>query len=493
MARTNLVSTALATASANARKGEVLTREEYEAALKSDANNRTAYAESGLPPDWLTTGLSGAGMGWLFGPVGALAGAGIAAILSKRRREGIATQAAADAETSASLIEAGNKSLKRLEATAETDEEKLEIALLRDQYDGAVALAQNPNGQVAVEGFKQLLAIPGIVEQEADEIEAARLDAQQRDQDRLQQEVTNLASLADDYRQESGRFIDVRNSYADIISAFDAPNGAGDVRGVYTFLKMLDPGSTIMPGELALAENTGGAVERFRGLYNSLLEGESLTPLQRTQFLNEAREAFQNAQKSQREIDTRYMQRGRASGIRDELLGTLTVNSDPLSAASYSTPDPLGRDQVNELPEGAQTVDSQGFLTGIIDYWSRFGKEQLSGMDGSTFSYDPNEDAWYQTDTQGQVFRLPAPPPGMSNTPQEKTLLEGDADGDGDVSLLETMRDPELREQRRLEFQDRRLLNPGLLQPGGFFGPELTPEQAARREELLRERERPTN
>ena len=497
MARTNLVAMSFQDATKRGRTLAERTREESEAAIEADAEQREAYQTSGLPPDWLTTGLAGAGAGWLFGPIGALIMGGVAAITTKRRREGIAVQAQADAETAASLIEGGDTALKRLEETAETDEERLEASLLRDRYGQAVALAQNPDAGIAVEGFRELLAIPGLTDTAADEIEQARRDREKRDQDKLQQEVGNLATLSDDYRQESQRFIDIRNSYQDVISSFDEPNGAGDVRGVYTFLKMLDPGSTIMPGELALASNTGGAVEAFRGMYNRLLEGESLTPVQRTQFLNEAREAFENAQRQQLEINSRYMERGRQSDIRDGLLSTLTINADPLAASSYRTPDPLGREQVNQVPEGAQIVNNDGTMASIVDYWSQFGKEALTAMDDSVYSYDAANEQWYQTDTNGQVFQIPSAPPGFPENPAERSTPPpdpADTNFDGEVSFLESMRDPERQAQRMQESRDRELLTPGLFQVGGVFGRDRTPEEEARRQELLRrQQERETN
>ena len=491
MARTSLVSTSVRNAQQRGRDQAETTAATVKATTLDDRQNRQDYAGSGLPPDWLTSGIAGAGMGWLFGPVGGLVGAAVTTILSKRRRTGIATAAAADAETGQTLIEGGDRALKRLETTAETDEERLEVALLRDRYDQAVALTLHPDPSVSVNGFQGLMAIPGLVESEADEIEEERIAADARTREKLETEVAQLGSLASQYRQDSARFVDVRTLYAEVVSAFGEPNGAGDIRGMYTFLKMLDPDSTIMPGELALADNTGGISELVRSQYNELLNGQLFTPTIRKNFENEAREAFENSQQAQRQIDTRYMDRGRASDIRPSLLSTLTVNTDPLDAASYRAPDPYGRVPANNLPPGAQVVNADGSVSAVIDYWSQFGKEVETDLSESTFAYDGEANQWYETTKMGTVFMLPAPPPGIEPPRTQRDDPDLDPDDLRNVEI-EGIFSPAAEATRRAEDQARIDRAPGLFQRGGFFGRDLTAEEEARRQQLLN-RPRPTN
>jgi hypothetical protein len=67
-----------------------------------------------------------------------------------------------------------------------------------------------------------------------------------------------------------------------------ANSGAGDIAMVYSYMKMLDPGSTVMQGEYATAEQTGGLPAQVVGLYNKIISGQRLTPAQRQEFLGAA-------------------------------------------------------------------------------------------------------------------------------------------------------------------------------------------------------------
>lgn len=66
------------------------------------------------------------------------------------------------------------------------------------------------------------------------------------------------------------------------------PSAAGDISLVFSYMKLLDPGSVVREGEQALARNAAGVPERIRTLYNNVLEGESLSPNQRRDFAKRA-------------------------------------------------------------------------------------------------------------------------------------------------------------------------------------------------------------
>lgn len=61
-----------------------------------------------------------------------------------------------------------------------------------------------------------------------------------------------------------------------------------DMSTIFSFMKILDPGSTVREGEYATAQNARGIPETVSNLYNQVLQGVKLTPAQRQQFLQAA-------------------------------------------------------------------------------------------------------------------------------------------------------------------------------------------------------------
>lgn len=81
-------------------------------------------------------------------------------------------------------------------------------------------------------------------------------------------------------------FNDVAASY-DIISRIGrgAPTAANDLSMIFSYMKMLDPGSVVREGEFANAQNSAGIPDQIRNAYNKALNGQRLNPNQREQFI----------------------------------------------------------------------------------------------------------------------------------------------------------------------------------------------------------------
>lgn len=71
--------------------------------------------------------------------------------------------------------------------------------------------------------------------------------------------------------------------------ATGTPSAAGDMSLVFSYMKMLDPGSTVREGEYANAQNAAGIPEKIRNIFNRAKDGQLLDPNQRTDFLNQAK------------------------------------------------------------------------------------------------------------------------------------------------------------------------------------------------------------
>jgi hypothetical protein len=132
------------------RTAERLAAQTSEAQSRADATasrvqertrERIRTDTAGLPPDWLPTSAAGAGMGFVFGPVGGLIGAGIAGLLSKRRREGIAAYAAQEVESTTGSLERARAAIDDTLSQATNDQERAEGKMLRQEFDTGSELA----------------------------------------------------------------------------------------------------------------------------------------------------------------------------------------------------------------------------------------------------------------------------------------------------------------------------------------------------------------
>lgn len=104
-----------------------------------------------------------------------------------------------------------------------------------------------------------------------------------------------LNPAAEKLRNEFNRLPEVKlyneieGHYKTMESAVQSPSAAGDIALVYNFMSLIDPGSHVLDGEQAQAQNAAGVPDRVRNQYNKLLTGERLTDDQRRDFLAQGR------------------------------------------------------------------------------------------------------------------------------------------------------------------------------------------------------------
>lgn len=92
-------------------------------------------------------------------------------------------------------------------------------------------------------------------------------------------------SLRDDFVKGSKEFTTIRDFYDRMKNANST--GAGDISLVFSFMKMLDPGSTVREGEYATASNSGGVPSSIQAVYNKIVGGGVLADPQRKMIKDE--------------------------------------------------------------------------------------------------------------------------------------------------------------------------------------------------------------
>jgi hypothetical protein len=93
-------------------------------------------------------------------------------------------------------------------------------------------------------------------------------------------------------------------AFKTIDTALKANTPAGDMTAVFSFMKTLDPNSSVREGEYASAQNAAAVPDQVRNYYNQAVKGLLLSPEQRKDFRGRAREAASmRAQAYQRFVD----------------------------------------------------------------------------------------------------------------------------------------------------------------------------------------------
>lgn len=146
--------------------------------------------------------------------------------------------------------------------------------------------------------------------------------------------------LMDDYRAESSNFKVQAQSMRAIQAAAADPSPAGDMALIFSYMKVLDPTSTVREGEQASVRNAGNVPERVRAQWNALITGAgSLDPRQRADILNRAGRLFVRARDNQIQTEEEFIGIAQRRGVDPskfmvDYMGDLR-NMDP---ASYAPP-----------------------------------------------------------------------------------------------------------------------------------------------------------
>ena len=129
-------------------------------------------------------------------------------------------------------------------------------------------------------------------------------------------DLTDEGGMRKEFTKASGDFVKVRDAFGKVQNA--SPTAAGDLALIFNYMKMLDPGSVVREGEFATAQNTAGVPDRVRNVYNRLLSGERLAPVQRQNFKTEAGNVLLSQREQQNLLEEQFKGVAGRSGLRPE-------------------------------------------------------------------------------------------------------------------------------------------------------------------------------
>lgn len=116
-------------------------------------------------------------------------------------------------------------------------------------------------------------------------------------------------------------FTDMRQSMGKILAVREKTNAGqeitpqDDIKLVFSYMKMLDPGSVVREGEYATAQNAASVPDQVRNAYNRAMEGNKLNSTQRRNMINSAAEAYKPIRDQYNELVTEFHGYARDYGV----------------------------------------------------------------------------------------------------------------------------------------------------------------------------------
>ena len=129
-----------------------------------------------------------------------------------------------------------------------------------------------------------------FVEERNDEqrsIKKAEISAGARIEQAKLSSIDRLRGELSRHKTTTNTIVVSRNA-GNIKTGFSSESAAGDLQGIFAFMKMVDPDSTVREGEFATASNAGGVEDKIVNLYNKVRKGTRLSTRQRKDFLAQA-------------------------------------------------------------------------------------------------------------------------------------------------------------------------------------------------------------
>lgn len=212
------------------------------------------------------------------------------------------------------------------------------------------------------------------------DIEAANREAANAPQQQEFDRLNRVGQLRQEFNQRPDvrQFFEIRNSARALERLGRAGSPQSDIALVFSFMKTLDPGSTVASGEQATARNAAAVPDQVRNYYNQLLTGESLSEAQRQGMVNVARDLYRARAQGYNETAAQYHQLLRDFGEQHP------GRQIPVAGGALHEGEQQNRGQVEfwdergDVPEGAEQFQSdlqeainRGFFTTpeqIVEY-----------------------------------------------------------------------------------------------------------------------------
>jgi hypothetical protein len=158
-------------------------------------------------------------------------------------------------------------------------------------------------------------------------------------------------TLRDEFNNLTKDFRVVQDAHTKINSTADT--GAGDMSLLYSYVKLLDPGSVVRESEFAAAAQSGSLGQRVQNAVGRIMTGERLEPTLKKQFLDEADSLYKAQLGGANRLKAQYTDIAKRNGVNPQ---NVIVNYEAAAKDSPETP------PVSALKEGYNTTFEGGAI-----------------------------------------------------------------------------------------------------------------------------------
>lgn len=184
-------------------------------------------------------------------------------------------------------------------------------------------------------GLKQAQALKVLKETEKLGIETQKAALELK---RLEQQGTfdpkekfnQEEKIRKEYQSRSKSLVEARDAYSKINISAQDKSGASDTALIFSFIKMLDPGSVVREGEFAQAQNTAGLLTNLQNSLKKVESGEFLTDKQREKFASLAEKYLRSGEKQNVKIRKGY----------DKLIKDYSLDPEHIFGEMTNAPEP---------------------------------------------------------------------------------------------------------------------------------------------------------
>ena len=166
----------------------------------------------------------------------------------------------------------------------------------------------------------------------------------------------NTNKLRQEFTKNSKEFLKIQNSYANVLSSSEDGTGGSDLSLIFSFMKILDPGSVVREGEFANAQNAAGVPSRIRNVFNRVVDGSRLNAVQRKDFVNQAKKLFQNRFRAHLQREQTYK---RLAEVQNLDATQVVINLKRFDEQGEPTPFQPASGTENERSTETEPVDGQ--------------------------------------------------------------------------------------------------------------------------------------
>ena len=145
--------------------------------------------------------------------------------------------------------------------------------------------------------------------------------------------------LRKEYSDQTKSYQDVKSAYGRVLAA--EPTATGAIAKIFSYMKMLDPGSVVREGEYATAQNATGVPQRFINMYNKALSGDGLSVTQRQEIDSQAKKLYTQTRTQEKTVRKGVERIAKGYGLDPQNIFYEAIESTPVAPTIAPTPSGL--------------------------------------------------------------------------------------------------------------------------------------------------------